>query len=126
MSALENRRGFLCGLASLPLIGGGVALIGKPTAAAVPVTRTLLDSYETWLDSEHTYLRFERYGPRRQQPNPFGSGFEIVFRDRSTGEVWDTHHFCNPGSRFDHQVPQPSTRAAIILSAAGVPIGGAA
>ena len=35
---MADRRSFLRQLASLPLIGGGVTLIGKPTAAAVPVT----------------------------------------------------------------------------------------
>lgn len=33
----SSRRGFLRGLAGLPMIGGGVAIIGSPTAAAVPV-----------------------------------------------------------------------------------------
>ena len=32
------RRSFLAGLASLPLIGGSVTLLGQPTAAATPVT----------------------------------------------------------------------------------------
>jgi len=31
----HDRRGFLRGLAALPLIGGGVTLIGNPTRAAV-------------------------------------------------------------------------------------------
>jgi len=31
MITAQNRRGFLRGLASLPLIGGGVTLIGQPT-----------------------------------------------------------------------------------------------
>lgn len=46
----SSRRGFLRGLTRLPLIGGGVALIGAPTAVAEPLTPALLDSYEAWLD----------------------------------------------------------------------------
>lgn len=41
MTGPESRRGFLRGLVSLPLIGGGVTLIGAPTAAATPVTPDL-------------------------------------------------------------------------------------
>ena len=43
-------------------IGGGVTLIGNPTKAAEPVTRHLLDCYDTWLFYERRFLRFERYG----------------------------------------------------------------
>jgi hypothetical protein len=38
MSDLLARRDFLRSLAHLPLIGGGVTILGNPTAAAVPVT----------------------------------------------------------------------------------------
>ena len=48
-----ERRSFLRGLASLPLIGGGVTLIGNPTAAAVPVTDALHARYTAWLAHEH-------------------------------------------------------------------------
>ena len=44
MSDPLARRGFLRGLAHLLLIGGGVTLIGNPTAAAEPVTEELLDA----------------------------------------------------------------------------------
>jgi hypothetical protein len=39
---MSDRRNFLRGLATLPLIGGSVAILGKPTAAAVTVTPDLL------------------------------------------------------------------------------------
>ncbi|MCJ2030929.1 hypothetical protein MKK50_16285 [Methylobacterium sp. J-043] len=52
MSAPASRRGFLRGLTTLPLIGGGVALIGAPSAVAEPVTVNLLTNYETWLQQE--------------------------------------------------------------------------
>lgn len=38
----SSRRGSLRGLTSLPLIGGGVSLIGRPTAVAEPLTRAAL------------------------------------------------------------------------------------
>jgi hypothetical protein len=44
MTNPNTRRGFLRGLTAFPLIGGGVTLIGNPTAAAEPVSRDLLDS----------------------------------------------------------------------------------
>lgn len=50
------RRGFLRGLASLPLIGGSVTLIGRPTAAAVPVTGGTVATYLAWLHYEQRYL----------------------------------------------------------------------
>lgn len=40
MNAPSDRRGFLRGLVSLPLIGGGVALIGRP-AAPVPIVEAM-------------------------------------------------------------------------------------
>ncbi|MCJ2114103.1 hypothetical protein MKK64_23320, partial [Methylobacterium sp. E-025] len=52
MSTPSNRRGFLRDLVSLPLIGGGVTLIGNPTAVATPITASLLANYETWLNQE--------------------------------------------------------------------------
>ena len=53
MSAPENRRGFLRGLTTLPLIGGGVALIGTPTAVAEPITDRLFDAYLGFIVHEH-------------------------------------------------------------------------
>ena len=50
---MTDRRDFLRGLASLPLIGGGVTILGNPTAAAMPVTPHLMQSYLTWLEYEH-------------------------------------------------------------------------
>ena len=43
---MSDRRAFLASLAALPMLGGGVRLIGRPTAAAVPVTDGLLRNYE--------------------------------------------------------------------------------
>ena len=59
------RRGFLRGLAHLPLIGGGVTLLGNPTAAAEPVTEELLDSYSEWLHYERRLLAGRYPAPTR-------------------------------------------------------------
>ena len=53
---MSGRRDFLRGLVSLPLIGGGVTLIGQPSAVAEPVTSDLLEAYKTWLFNEHRSL----------------------------------------------------------------------
>lgn len=58
MTGPASRRGFLSGLATLPLIGGSVALIGSPTAAAVPVTGGTIATYIAWLDGELRYLQW--------------------------------------------------------------------
>ena len=118
---MGDRRSFLRGLATLPLIGGSVALIGQPTAAAIPVTEGLLDSYEQWLDLERSFLRWQRYGLGFYTA-PRAAHLECIWRDRETGRLWDTS--LASGTGFNHQSPPPSKRAAVILSAAGVPIGG--
>lgn len=62
----NSRRGFLRGLATLPLIGGSVTLIGSPSASAVPVTKALVDSYDAWLEYERRLLQWELCGNRRR------------------------------------------------------------
>jgi hypothetical protein len=100
------RRGFLRGLASLPLIGGGVTLIGNPTAAAEPPTKRVLDSYDAWLEIERNFLLREVYGDD--------------WRSHLGAPAWR-----NPGERFflreyGTTLPAASTRAAVVLSAVGV------
>jgi hypothetical protein len=126
MSSNENsRRGFLRGLASLPLIGGGVTLIGNPTAAAVPTSRQLLDSYEAWLFYERRHLRFERYGLEKadrddgwdrewlfvhaSMVNPDAAPVEFVKMANGGGRFHAQHHRAQPASN----------RAAVVLSAVG-------
>ena len=50
------RRGFLAGLAKLPLIGGSVALIGQPKAVAGQATPEMIEAYKTWLALELRFL----------------------------------------------------------------------
>jgi len=101
------RRGFLRSLASLPLVGGSVTLIGSPTRADVPVTDDLLHTYDTFLDFERRYLNWER-----------ARGDRETFR----GLMGHTY-LQNPAASFDYAGQRgglgPSDRAALILSAAG-------
>jgi hypothetical protein len=60
----SSRRLFLPGLAGLPLVGGGVSIIGA-VKANVPITPELLDSYDAWLHFERRWLNFNRFGPER-------------------------------------------------------------
>lgn len=99
--ARPDRRGFLRGLTALPLIGGGVTLIGNPTAAAVPPTPELLRSYSDWLQMEQRYLVAEH-----------GRDFEFIDPNSPGGR----YHWRAYGTA---DLPTPSTRAAIVLSAVG-------
>lgn len=126
MSTLPTpRRAFLRGLTTLPLVGGGVTLIGQPTAVAAPVTAALLDGYDAWLFYERRYLRFERYGPASQSTaHDLGCDGRYVVTDTVTGQPFDYVMTDNPGGRFHgspdpRHAPQPSTRAALVLSAVG-------
>ena len=115
-----DARGLLRGLATLPLIGGSVALIGNPTAAAVPVTPELLHSYKSWLFFENRWAAHEMAGYDIAKARDV----EDFWCNNTPGEEW---HFQwaregmrGPAGWID--APQPSTRAAIVLSAVGVPL----
>ncbi len=107
-SANLPRRGFLRQLAGLPFIGGGIALIGAPIAAAEPVTKELLESYNQWLWHEHSRCANE-------------------LQNRFGGENMRFTHQYNAGSAFytdsnwhsDPSIAPASARAAIVLSAVG-------
>ena len=100
MSALSDRRGFLRGLVSLPLIGGGVTLIGSPSAVAEPASLHLLSEYESWLGIEHSRVA------RELRPGTDHAGWRLY------GPAHDWH------LRACRDVP-PSTRAALVLAAVG-------
>ncbi len=120
LDAIPNsRRGFLRGLAALPLIGGSVAILGKPTQAAVPVTIDLMQSYQAWLHYEHRMLSYEM------------AGYDV----RLAQGIEGCTHMNNPGADYHFRqpytgrpltgwpdAPQPSTRAAVVLSAVGCPL----
>ena len=118
---MSDRRAFLRGLASLPLIGGGVTLIGNPTAAAVPVTRDLLHSYDSWLFFERRMVCFEL----AKHDWPTAREFEGLRGGSSRHVPGDQWHFQWTGGRGPAgwiDAPQPSTRAAVVLSAVGCPL----
>ena len=105
MSESHNRRGFLRGLTTLPLIGGSVALIGSPTrVAAEPSTQDLL-YYAQWLRMEHRLLA------RELEP---ALGYDF---DRCRLHPTGTNEFHFPLGQDWRTVPPPSTRAALVMSA---------
>ncbi|TXN72713.1 hypothetical protein [Methylobacterium sp. WL6] len=90
MSAPSDRRGFLRGLVSLPLIGGGVTLIGKPTQAAEATSIPCAENYAAWLHYEQRALQNTLYpgigdGYFIPQTN---SGATFHFDDRFGNEGW--------------------------------------
>lgn len=113
---MSDRRGFLRGLVSLPLIGGGLTLIGSPTAAAVPVTPDLLEGYKTWLHYESRFLAWEM----ADRP-------DVIERYQLAAEPhkiprYETIRGCilHAGNCADQRDDEPpSTRAAVVLSAVG-------
>lgn len=109
MTAPASRRGFLRGLTTLPLIGGGVTLIGAPSAVATPVTSGLLDAYNEWLFMERRLLALEQY------PGMDGRSAEN-FVPANTGAR--DFHFSGASS-WNDPAYLPSTRAALVLSAVG-------
>ena len=105
---IAPRRTFLRQLVTLPLIGGGVTLIGEPTAVAEPPSRHTLAHYANWLFYERRILCHE-----------LANGDSAFARElqRRREEVEPEFHF--PPHRDWRDVPMPSTRAALIMSAAG-------
>jgi hypothetical protein len=120
------RRGFLRGLASLPLIGGSVALFGAPVAAATPVTLALMQRYRDFLSRDLLTVCAEidmLHSPWRH----FGAGaherWDLADYRTFVNRVGAVTFICEegPATRVVAQSP-PSTRAAVVLSAAGVPL----
>lgn len=121
MNGPASRRGFLSGLATLPLIGGSVALIGSPTAVAEPINTKLLDTYDTWLFYERRYLRFQRYGSF-DRGGDLGCDGRYAVVDTVTGKAFDYVRADNAAMRFHDEwfePAPPSTRAALVLGAVG-------
>ncbi|GJE60735.1 hypothetical protein [Methylobacterium trifolii] len=102
MSAAGGRRGFLRGLVSLPLIGGGVTLIGNPSAAAVPVMGGMVATYLAWL---HFEMRYASWGCNGRNFVPM-MNHGAVFHGR-------------PGEHPADSARAALHRAPIILAAAG-------
>ena len=105
MTTPASRRGFLSGLATLPLIGGSVALIGSPTAAAAPVTGGTIATYIAWLDAERRYVQWAVNG----------KGFIPCLNPGHAFHGW--------GGQSAYAVAgEAIRRAPVILAAAGCPL----
>jgi hypothetical protein len=78
-----------------------------PAAAAEPVTEALLDAYSEWLFYDRRLLCLERW-PGVRHPDGF-----IPANTGASG-----YHFPLGPERWQDR-PQPSTRAAVVLSAVG-------
>ena len=66
MSTAGSRRGFLRDLATLPLIGGGVALIGNPTNVAEAASQACIESYLAFLHYEFRWVHEHLYPGYRE------------------------------------------------------------
>lgn len=107
---LLERRAFLSSLAALPMIGGSVALIGQPTAAAVVPTIGILTNYESWLAWERYQLQREIWG------DDVARRCTTFLAMNNPGEQWH-----NPW-RDGEVCPPASTRAAVVLATVGCPL----
>lgn len=124
MSARASRRGFLRDLATLPLVGGGVTLIGSPTAVAAPITESLLDSYDAWLEYERRWLQWDRNKGTEaihRMHLPFVMQmYDAEHRPKGEPRPCDYIPAANAGAQFHGMGEAPaSTRAALVLSAVG-------
>jgi len=90
MTSPANRRGFLSGLVSLPLIGGGVMLIGKPVGAAGEPSRLCMESYLAWLHFEKRAVHSALYPeiPRGTFVPQDNKGAQFHFADRFGHHGW--------------------------------------
>ncbi len=121
-----GRRGFLRRLAALPLIGGGVTLIGAPTAAAAPVTTALMRRYVDWLSRELMTATAELDQLLREPWRHFCPEAQESFNFRDYSTFIDrvaVPYVCaeGPATQAVAAAP-PSTRAAVVLASAGVPL----
>lgn len=125
------RRGFLRGLASLPLVGGGLTLIGRPTAAAVPVTDALLARYHAFVAWEHreTYVEIQRRTAERllsqwvadPRPDqyPVSPNFPALYAAEARRHPPMYHFPEEPTVVPVVTGAPPSSRAAVVLAAIG-------
>ena len=114
---MNDRRTFLRGLATLPLIGGSVALIGAPSAVAEPITVNLVENYKTWLDLEMRFLTYEMASDPAHVARYQVEDLSSVDRRRRMESII---HMANGATRFHGpRCAGATTRAALVLSAVG-------
>ncbi|UHC14457.1 hypothetical protein LRS73_18080 [Methylobacterium currus] len=104
-----NRRELLSRLATLPVIGGGVTLIGTPAGSAEPLPEMLLWEYSTWIERE-----------RRRIGAVFGDmtgQAHNVQLCHSSAYAW---YQCEKGAPREELRSRVMTRGAAVLNAVGV------
>ena len=111
---MSDRRHFLRALCALPMIGGGVRLIGQPSGVATPVTNNLIDAYDEWLFFERKLLHIERYG--REMATKTIGFIPCTRANEFHFPSMQAHHVQPPWM----DLPVPSSRAALVLSAVGI------
>jgi len=116
---LTERRGFLRALAGLPLIGGGVTLIGQPTAVAEPVTIDLLEAYKTWLHYELRFLCWEMADDRAVIALKYPELAEATDRGERYSAIKSRFEYVGQSGSYHPAPLAASTRAALVLSAVG-------
>ena len=110
MRAPASRRGFLRGLTALPLIGGGVTLIGNPSAAAVMPTPGMMATYSAWLHYERRMLLDACFPGERDA-------------DKFVPCINPGSHFHFPDNYSRQRVGREAQeRAAVVLAAVGCPL----
>jgi hypothetical protein len=116
------RRGFLRGLVRLPLIGGGLALSGAPTAVAIPPDLAMLHRYCSFLVHEHATARAEWCNWRSPGAYSFDLSTDVLscWREATVPYCWFPHD--TPDIVSAIRAAPPSSRAALVLSAANLPL----
>ena len=110
MTGPASRRGFLSGLATLPLIGGSVSLIGSPIGAAEKPSVLCLETYCAWLHYEQRALQGFLYpGIERGTYIPLtNQGARFHFADRFGHDGW-----------WQRVEAETAARAPVVLATVG-------
>ena len=117
-----ERRGFLRALTAIPLLGGGIKLFGEPTSAAVPISPALLRKYAAFLNRE----LFATWLETRLIESPWH--FTDMGYSLSDSSTWRKLPLWwplpdDPACEALVTRTAPSSRAAVVLGAAGVSVG---
>lgn len=116
-TTIPSRRGFLAALAKLPLIGGGVMLLGQPSAAAVPMSSALLRTYVAFLGRERQAAQAELAILRG-----YGEHLSLANPETWRSEAWWMQIPGEPAIDALVTLAPASSRAAVVMAAAGLAI----
>jgi hypothetical protein len=116
---IPSRRGFLASLVRLPLIGGGLAVLGAPSAVALPRSEELLRRYVIFLGREQQAARIELDALR--YPHHFANmGYSLHAPETWRAAPWWQEIPADDAVEALIVAAPASARAALVLSAAGV------